>query len=105
MAFVDGFGTDNKLRDLTQWTAGFFNHKMPVHNGTGIKKIRRQRYMPAFSRISLNVAVGEQAFFGWFFIAPGQADDHDVNVRHTASIAAPCECAVSEADFKAVAIK
>jgi len=61
--------------------------------------------MAALGGISLDVAVAEQAFFGGLPIPSGQADDHDVNVRHAAKRRCPTRMCVSEADFKVVAIE
>src|ERR1017187_3968159 len=78
---------------------------MAVYDGSSIEKIGRQSRVAALRRIAFDVAVAEEAFLRWFLIAPGEANNDDVNVCHATSIAAPSKCAVSEADFKAVPIE
>src|SRR5271166_1715834 len=99
VSFVDWLGADHKLRNIAQWTARFFNDKMTVHDGASVEEIGRQGGVTTLGGITLNVAVAEETFFWRFLIAASQTNDDDGNVRHTARVASPGECPVSEADF------
>src|SRR5208282_148222 len=78
---------------------------MPVDDAASVKQVRRERLMFALGGVAVNINIAEQSLNRWFLIAASQANYHYVNMRHTARIATPCECAMSEADFESVPLK
>ena len=61
--------------------------------------------MAALGGIALDIAVAKETLLLWLLVTPSEADDDNVNMRHAASVATPCEGAVSEADFHFILVE
>lgn len=61
--------------------------------------------MPAFQRIAIDIIIAEEALLRWLIVAPGEADDDDMDMGLAARIRPPGEGAVGKSDFEVIAIK